>query len=78
LLNSAESFDVINVTANYAPSKTRNELEKKETFRDQLSETATELLKRLDTEFQNYFGSPDNDQLIAMFFHPYFVWSGYE
>ena len=78
LLKTAESFDVVDVKANYVPSTTRKDLEKKEVLRGDLSETATELLKRLDSEFEIYFGKPDEDQLLAMFFHPYFVWSGYE
>ena len=77
-LKSADEFDVIDLKESYPPSTTRKELKKTQIERDRLSETATELLKRLDKEYEHYFGSPDEDQLIAMFFHPYFVWSGYE
>jgi hypothetical protein len=77
-LKNAEGFDVINVHLNYSPSVTRAELTKSNVKRVELSDTATELLDRLDHEFSNYFGKPDDDQLLSMFFHPYFVWSGYE
>ena len=66
------------MSATYSPSTSRNDLPKTVIEREQLSETATELLRRLNTEFDNYFGEPDEDQLLSMFFHPYFVLSGYE
>ena len=77
-LKSADSFEVIDIKQNYLPSATRPELEKSIIERENLSETAIELLQRLDTDFTNYFGTPDEDQILSMFFHPYFVWSGYE
>ena len=77
-LKSADMFEVIDIKQSYLPSTIRSELGKCTIERDSLSETATELLTRLDGEFLKYFPKPDEDQLLAMFFHPYFVWSGYE
>jgi hypothetical protein len=76
-LNKAKTFDFIEVKNQYSPSVPREELVKTRYEREAMSAEAQTLLKRLENEFNNYFGKPDDDQILQMFFHPYIVWNGY-
>ena len=68
--------EIIDIKQIYSPSVIRTDLIKVNVNRDGLSETATELLSRLDDEIGNYFEKPDDDQQkLTMFFHPYHLFS---
>jgi hypothetical protein len=71
-------FDVIDIRMNYSPSLTRENLPMNKIERVHLTKETKELLECLDSEFEHYYGKPDDDQLILMFFHPYIIWNGYQ
>jgi hypothetical protein len=78
ILSNSRIFEFIDVNANYSPDVTRKHLPKIQCDRADISKESSELLDRLELEFERYFAKPDRDQLLAMFFHPMFVFNGYK
>jgi hypothetical protein len=76
-LATQKMFEYVDLKCNYLPSSIRSDLPKTKDERAHLHVETQTLLTRLVTEFKFYFGKPDSDQLLQMFFHPYMVWSGY-
>lgn len=78
MLKNADRFEFINQETDYETDVVRDLLPKHVYLRKDMSEHSKTLLDRLDKEFGFYFKEPDADQLLAMFFHPFIVCSGYK
>jgi hypothetical protein len=78
MLKNAKHFEFIDPEAVYLTSLVREQLPKKSYRRTDMQGHSLKLLERLDIEYGNYFKEPDEDQLLAMFFHPFIVCSGYK
>lgn len=76
-LRNNDEFEFIDVNGFYGPELIRSDLPKVRYNRANMLDDSLILLDRLDIEFDKYFPKPDIDQQLAMFFHPYIIWSGY-
>ena len=75
-LGPKRSFNVIDITQTWEPTRSRDEIPCAKVERAQLHPTTRTFIQRLLIEFENYFPHPDGDQLLATNLHPIMHFSG--
>jgi hypothetical protein len=77
LLQKRKKIKVIDCFSSWSPNKTLEELPRATLTYEQLQPTTKDFINRLLSELDNYFPTPDSDQIIAMNLHPIMVQNGF-